>query len=178
MATQTKRAPAAAPSRPRRRCWRCPKVRRPNRATQLRLGLGAVAQAVATGRRLQPPVGALASVHQACRPSRREFRLRVVPTTVLDPSATFPAVLRAWSGLVFAGRRWSVGFLDERTQIRWFSCNSTTIDKTGRVPVVQRAAMDEGDCESPASCLSCTAVTRSDTSLTWQAAHSVWRTWT
>ena len=119
MATQTKRAPTAAPSRPRRRCWRCPKVRRPNRATQLRLGLGAVAQAVATGRRLQPPVGALASVHQACRPSRREFRLRVVPTTVLDPSATFPAVLRAWSGLVFAGRRWSVGFLGERTQIRW-----------------------------------------------------------
>ena len=120
MATQTKRAPAAAPSRPRRRCWRCPKVRRPNRATQLRLGLGAVAQAVATGRRLQPPVGASASVHQACRPSRREFRLRVVPTTVLDPSATFPAVLRAWSGLVFAGRRWSVGFWAARAQIRWF----------------------------------------------------------
>ena len=120
MATQTKRAPGAAPSRPRRRCWRCPKVRRPNRATQLRLGLGAVAQAVATGRRLQPPVGASASVHQACRPSRREFRLRVVPTTVLDPSATFPAVLRAWSALVFARRRWSVGFCAARPQIRWF----------------------------------------------------------
>ena len=71
-------------------------------------------------------VGASASVHQARRPpSRREFRLRVVLTAVLDPSATFPAVLRAWSGVVFAGLplraglRWSVGFWAERRQNRW-----------------------------------------------------------
>ena len=38
---------------------------------------------------------------------------------VLDPSAAFPAVLRARSGVVFAGLRLVVGVWAERSQILW-----------------------------------------------------------
>ena len=116
-ATQAKPAPAAAPSRPRRRCWRCPTIRRPNSATQLRLGRGAVAMVVATGRRLQVAACASASVHQARRPSRRDFRLRIVlprrpgPICGLRPSSG--------PGVVFAGRSCGRRSLGERSQILW-----------------------------------------------------------
>jgi len=78
-------------------------VRRPIRATQLRLGRGAVALVVATGRRLQRPS---VSVYQTGRPSHREFRPRIVLTAFLDhlrpPSRPPCPVSRGlrWSSLV------------------------------------------------------------------------------
>ena len=126
-ATQAKPAPAAAPSRPRRRCWRCPTIRRPNSATQLRLGRGAVAMVVATGRRLQVAVCVSASVHQARRRLRAaNFGCGSSFLAVLDPSAAFPAVLRARSAVVFAGLRLVVGVWAERSQILWEVSTSTS----------------------------------------------------
>ena len=118
-ATQAKPAPAAAPSRPRRRCWRCPTIRRPNSATQLRLGRGAVAMVVATGRRLQVAACASASVHQARRPSRRDFRLRIVLPRRPGPICGLPGRPAC---VVGRGLRWSslvVGVWAETRQILW-----------------------------------------------------------
>ena len=118
-ATQAKPAPAAAPSRPRRRCWRCPTVRRPISATQLRLGRGAVAMVVATGRRLQVAACASASVHQARRPSRRDFRLRIVLPRRPGPICGLPG---RPPGPVGRGLRWSslvVGVWAETRLFLW-----------------------------------------------------------
>ena len=126
-ATQAKPAPAAAPSRPRRRCWRCPTIRRPISATQLRLGRGAVAMVVATGRRLQVAACASASVHQARRPSRRDFRLRIVLPCRPGPICGLPG---RPPGPVGRGLRWSSLVVGVWAETRLFLWKYSKVDIT------------------------------------------------
>jgi len=121
--THARAAACCASHTSRRRRWRCPTAERLRRATQLSGGRGPCRWQCNT--MLPGTKSAKASVHRQSRPARRLLAADRRRYGHLGPRSAGIVAIHAWSGLVFAGLRRSVGFWAERPLIHWISHNST-----------------------------------------------------